>query len=271
MWRNSIKIYFIPIILLSSFILGSCVDEPNIAPVKRPFSVIRVANFSSNVAALTVTIDGASPVAGLSNLAVSSFTGYFDINSGTRKFLVKNSATGDTVFNKEVVIASYEALTIAFAGYYSTVKNDNNFGTIVYDEGSVTVSGAPNPGNSYIYIINTATGIPTVAAKKFSILTKRKLADETSYTNISYISSLDFNKSSQVADGRNPLNVIPNLPVGNYLFDIKTDAGVPVLVFPKDSTFNSAAGKKYFLFIYGRPDSIKVHSDVQDPQPVRSK
>ena len=271
MWQKSIKYFVLPIILLFSFILSSCIEEPFIDPVKRPYSVIRVTNFSSNAAALNVTIDGTSPAAGLANLGVSSFTGYFDINSGTRKFLVKNVATGDTVFNKNIEIASYERMTLAFGGFYSSIKDDNNFGVVIYYEGLITVSSAPKTDSSHIYIINTATSTPTMTAKKFSILTKRKLAGETAYTNINNIASLDFNRSAQIVDNRNPLKVISEHPVGNYLFDIKTDAGDPVLVFPKDSTFNSAAGKKYYLFIYGRPDSIKVHSDVQDPQPVRSK
>jgi len=268
MWQKSIKNFVLPIILLFSFILSSCIEEPFIDPVKRPYSVIRVSNFSSNVAAINVTIDGTSPAAGLANLGISSFTGYFDINSGTRKFLVKNVATGDTVFNKNIEIASYEIATIAFAGFFSTDKLINSFGNVMFEEGQVYQNTAPKTGTLNVFIINAAASIDTLDAKKLTILTKYKHSDSTNYVNIENKTGLEFNKIHSITN-KTPTG--PNLFPGNYLLDIKDEKGLTVMEFPSDSSFNASAGMRYYMFIYGPPNNIKAFLDEQIPQPVRPK
>ncbi len=248
----------IPIFISFLVIINGCVDEPFIEPVKAPYSVVRVVNNTANVSNVSITIDGAQPVAELANLGPNAVSAYFDLKSGKRTFLVKNVATGDIMFNKQIEIHSFERTTVIFAGNFSTVDTLRTFSAFTFDEGEVYVSGAPNDGRAHVYLIHSSAASPTHSAKKLSFSAKYNTASDTTYKDTVYLStaSLDFSGIKSVT------NVYP----GNYIFSA-ISATSDVVAYTTDVS----AGKRYYLFVVGEPNNMQIVKNEILPLPVRSK
>ena len=103
MWS---KFFRIPVLLLFlTIVYYGCVEEPTIDPVKRPYTLLRVANFSYNVDTLNVSIDAGKTVFSLYKNELPAQ--YFEIESGKRHFFV-TTPSGDTLYNERITIGSYE-------------------------------------------------------------------------------------------------------------------------------------------------------------------
>ena len=121
--RLKLQNSFIILFIIIGLAFYGCVDEPNIDPVKRPYTSVRVANFSNNQATLNVSVDGEF----IQNVDQNALTTYFDLNSGSREYVLRD-ANGNEIFNKPITMVSYEEVTLVFSGYLSTVDTLNTFG-----------------------------------------------------------------------------------------------------------------------------------------------
>lgn len=248
-------------IFITIFSFYSCVDEPLIEPLKRPYSVVRFVNLSSNLNSLQIKIfEGSEIVKTISNLQQGSSTDYSDFLSGKHKFIIVSGT--DTVYNKDIEFASYERMTVIFAGWYSNIKELNTFAHFNFDENEVYVSAAPASGTCNLYLINASTGTQALDALKFEFLGQRKLAGETTFKNFVHLGKFEFGN----------VYSYPNHTLGNYLFHFREQGkSVSKISYPADSLFNSKAGKRYYIYLYGAPDNLKVLMDEKDPLPIRSK
>ena len=68
-------------ILALALILGSCVDEPTIAPVKIPFAMMRFGNLLANVDNIDVYVDGERVA---SNISQNHFSEFMKVTSVKR-------------------------------------------------------------------------------------------------------------------------------------------------------------------------------------------
>jgi hypothetical protein len=248
MMRLRIQKSLIVLILLGLFLYG-CVDEPYIEPVKRPFSVIRVGNFTSNLDPLTVLIDGKK----IGDLAQNTVTKYFDVKSGQRSFTLKD-ANGNTVYNKDIPVISYEEETILFSGYYSTADTANTFGFFRYTDGLTYIEEIPPADTAYIYIINNITDTPTEVAKKisaFEIAYKDTVADTVAtHEGIGYGTKVAYKTAA-----------------GTYTFSFFGEDSTSAEL--KDVQIKSQ--KRYYFFVSGTPKNYVVVKDEENPLPARSK
>lgn len=254
--------------LLGSFLLlailfsfYSCVDEPTIEPIKRPFSTTRVINLSTNVDPMNIIIDGRQPSNSLSSVGLASPTGYFDVESGKDTFVVKDNS-GNVVFNSTVELLSYERSTIIFAGTYSTDINVNNLSAFQIDEAEVYVKLAPKTDSLSILFINAANAVDTISSQKYAITAHITLQGGTSTTDTAYLSY-----SNPIAYGN--VYSIANVAAGSYSFDfLQASDSTLALSTP---AYDFSAGYRYYIFIYGNPNSLQVKMDQELPPPVRTR
>ena len=122
MSRKFIKIFLIVTILYSLvYVISGCVEEPTIAPIKRPYSSVRIGNFAYNADTIDVAITYPdSSVTVKSNLMLNTLTDYFDLPSGKRRIVVTNSNNHQILLDKLIEFSSYEECSLFFVGYFST-------------------------------------------------------------------------------------------------------------------------------------------------------
>lgn len=144
------KLLFITMILLTGCIFYGCIEEPSIEPVKTPYAVLRIGNFTHNVTEMTVTAAGKS-----FTLKNREMTDFFDLTPGNVQFTIVSA--GKTIFEKEVEISSYQEMSLIFFGDYSTVDTMNTFQSIRIDEGLVYVKNAPPEGQATITFADVLT------------------------------------------------------------------------------------------------------------------
>ncbi len=240
--RLKLQKSLIILFLLGLFAYG-CIEEPFIEPVKRPFSVIRVANFTSNLNPLTVEVDGKT----VGTLAVGELTNYFDVNSGGRTFTIKDNA-GNTVFSKSIQIISYEEETVVLAGYYSSVDTLNTFALTTYTDGLTYIYELPKADTSVVHVINCLTDTPTEAGQK---------------VNLSYVSGTDTTSAFTAAAFADKNTF--SLGQGDYTFIVSDDS----TSISKNVTIGNQ--KRYTVFIHGTAMSIEATVDEQTSLPARSK
>lgn len=243
--RLKIQKSLIVLFLLGLFLYG-CVDEPYIEPVKRPFSVIRVGNFTSNVDPLTVLIDGKK----IGDLAANTVTNYFDVKSGQRLFTLKDGA-GNTIYNKNIPVISYEEETIVFGGYYSAVDTLNTFAFFSLTDGLTYKEETPPADTAAVYFVNCVTDTPTDTAKKVTAAVVAANND-TLYTS----SALAFSKDTWT-----------KVKAGTYDFGFTSENSAHA--DKKSVTLKSQ--KRYYFFIGGTPKAMEVTVSEVNPLPARSK
>ena len=253
------------ILFLAGFILTSCYEEPIIEPVKRPYSSVRVGNFSynqpgfaGNVDQFEVYVDGVLK----GNVGVNTFTQYFDLPSGNRRFLLKNGA--DVIYDDNVTITSFAEISLVFDGVYAPrVDTLMSFAPYTIQDGVVYLSEAPPAGKAELLVTNTAPNTDKKNQIKYSLAFTSAGFDTTVFAN-----PFEYNKTVGV-----------QIPQGDYtvhlLFD-KTVSGQVGRSYDTLKVFNTVetftAGMKEYLFIVGIPDSTEgLILDTQIPLPVRPK
>ena len=252
------------ILILAGFIFTSCYEEPIIEPVVRPYSSVRVGNFSynqsgfsGNIDQFNVYIDGVLKGA----VNVNTFTGYFDLVSGKRRFVLTSGT--DTIYNSDINIASYEEISVLFDGVYApSVDTLMSFASYPISDGVVYILEAPEPGFANVVVSNLSPDTETENKIKYSLAFNSTNFDTTVGGNV-----FEYNKSVGVS-----------IPAGDYTISVMNDVTlIPNPVAPDYDTiavFNNitfTAGMKENLFITGDPLSPDLIKDPQTPLAVRPK
>lgn len=257
MWS---KFFRIPVLLLFLAITYyGCVEEPTIDPVKRPYTLLRVANFSYNVDTLIVSIDAGEVSAKVFNLYKNELPSqYFEIQSGKRHFLIKNPA-GDTLYNDKINVGSFEELSLFFTGY-AEPGNDllNSFGPATYSNGMVYLYEGMGNDTTVIRsgIFTPYTPLDTAIYLKFGI----QITDTTT-KNIVQDTSLSFNSFGGAALTGNK----------TYKVGIAGITGLEVKTNLTDTLFTLESGYEYFVYAVGRSNKPYFIIEKVTPLPIRSK
>ena len=255
MWiKFTNKIMIIGSLLFALFLTG-CVDEPTIAPVKRPYSVIRVGNLSANVDNIDVSIfDVELEQIELFSLQRNVFTDYFTVPSGKRRFFVKNSVSGDTLFNKTIDITSYEEITVYFGGYYSASIDTSSFSHFTFSEGMIYSYEAPAPDSLFVFFINAVGYSPPADTSKSLAVWRDTTANTDSLT---IIRELEYGKCFGAHMGAATYNL-------SFIVEATKDT---VATFSDEFS----AGTRNFIYISGTPSNYGIVKEVKEPLPIRDK
>jgi hypothetical protein len=250
------------IIFLLGFFFVGCFEEPTIEPIKRPYSTVRVGNFSYNRAGFAgnldqfnVYVDGELK----GSVALHQFTGYFDLPSGKRRFVL--IAGTDTIYKGDVSINSYEEMSIVFDGVYApAVDTLMSFAPYSISDGFVYAPDAPSAGNAFVYTTNVAPNTDTENQIKYSLSIVSTTLDTTK-RNL-----YEYNQTYGV-----------EIPAGDYTVWVMEDVtDNPLAITPDYDTLANfqttfGAGLRENLFITGDPKSPLIVQDNQTPLPVRPK
>jgi len=250
------------ILILIGFILVGCFEEPVMEPVKRPYSSVRVGNFSFNQPGFTGNIDQFNVYIDKElkgTVGLNQFTGYFDLPSGKRNFVLL--AGTDTIYKGDVNINSYEEMSIVFDGVYApAVDTLMSFAPYSITDGYVYAPDAPNAGKVLVITTNAAPNTSTENQIKYSIAFVSSTVD-TVPRNL-----FEYNQTYGL-----------ELPPGDYsiwvMKDITDNPLAPKPVYDTLANFSGtfSAGLRENLFITGNPGSPIVLKDTQTPLPVRPK
>lgn len=268
MWLK-FKLGIFGIIFLSTVaLLTGCLEEPTIAPARRPYSVMRVVNLSNS--SNQIYIDGEQPDGSLNDVLLPSTTVYFDMNSGARTMVVKD-ANADTIFNNNIDIISYEREILVYSGTYDIIEDNNSFSNMKVPEGEIYFNVNPDAGKLDFIISNSFPGYFVGGAEvnpaKFTLKAvywpdpdSTELFDTTTYIS-SDDDPLEFGNTFNIK------NTDPG--IYKFLFSVRTFVtNVDSLVLT-DSSFYSS-DKRNYLFVYGNPDVFAVYRDEFESLPIRS-
>lgn len=259
------RIHYLSIlaILFIGFTLYSCVDEPTVSEVKRPYSSVRIGNFSENVASFNVEIDGEI------NHTVPKFelTDRFDLDSGQRDFVVTNN-NGDTLYSSRIAVTSYEEITLLFTGYSAPGDEFNNtFSDFSYSEGVVYIQNGPDADtSSWVHMFDVISDTPNDTSRAFTAKSLSLAAMDEDDPDDPGV-ELSFNTVQSV-----------ELPAGDsrFIFLIQTNEGITVnrqydTLGVYDA--NLEGGVRHYLFLTGKTDtnSVVPIRKVQVPLPDRNK
>ncbi|MCK9207175.1 MAG: hypothetical protein M0P66_08700 [Salinivirgaceae bacterium] len=255
MWS---KFFRIPVLLLFlAIVYYGCVEEPTIDPVKRPYTLLRVANFSYNVDTLTISIDNGVKVFTLYRNEVPAQ--YFEIQSGKRHFFVTNPA-GDTLFNDRISIGSYEELSLFFTGY-SKPHDDflNTFSYAQFTSGMVYLYEGLNDTTTAIQCANFAPDTPTDSSIKYRVL----VADTTTKSVVKEVTELAYNSFAGAAlHGSKTYRIsyakLLNAVTNSYFIY-------------SDTTYTFDNGSQYFVYGVGDPKTPSFIIEKNIPLPIGSK
>ena len=184
------------ILILIGFILVGCFEEPVMEPVKRPYSSVRVGNFSFNQPGFTGNIDQFNVYIDKElkgTVGLNQFTGYFDLPSGKRNFVLL--AGTDTIYKGDVNINSYEEMSIVFDGVYApAVDTLMSFAPYSITDGYVYAPDAPNAGKVLVITTNAAPNTSTENQIKYSLAFVSSLLEKS----LSVIARSEATKQSQL-------------------------------------------------------------------------
>ncbi len=264
MWLK-FKFGIFTLILLSTILfLNSCLEEPTIAPARRPYSVMRVVNLSSSSS--QISIDNNQPDGSLNNVTIPSTTVYFDMNSGKRKFVIKD-ANQDTIFNADIEIISYEREIVVFGGTYSNILENNTFASMKISEGEIYFNAMPDPGKAHIIVANAFPGFYSGSVEANPV---NLALFGTHWSNPDSAAVFDTTAYIAYADDLLKFGIsynILNVDPGSYKFRFMNAADSSLAI--ADSSFYEA-NKRYYLFVYGNPDVLSVYRNEVESLPIRS-
>ena len=258
MWSKFFRIPALLLILVVTYY--GCVEEPTIDPVKRPYSLLRVANFSYNVDTLNISIDQGKTSFTLYKNQMP--TQYIDIESGKRHFFV-TTPSGDTLYNDRINIGSYEEVSLFFTGF-SKPHDDllNTFGYSQYVGGVVYLFEGMGTDTTVIQCANFAPDTPTDSSIKYRVL----ITDTTTKKVVKEVTSLSFNSFVGSA-----------LP-GNQAYKISfakltsaPDAVVKTYLVYSDTTYSFDTGFQYFVYGIGDPKKPSFVVEKNSPLVIRPK
>lgn len=263
-------------LMVMIFGVYGCAEEPAIKPVERPFSVVRLGNFSNNVANLSVAVyNRENQVLTTQTLAQGSFSAYFDVPSGKRRFIVTDLATGQPILDKEIDIASFERVTVCFGGNYDPNPDFRTFNNFSIEEGEVYVSSAPSTGGFNLYVIHSSGDNAVDVAPAVGLQGKYIFNDTLrTATMISGANALKFSESRTVGTiNTATFNATArgSLTAGDYELIFRRVAGnvyADTLAI-RNETFQ--AGMRYYMMIYGDPAAVQIIKTEVSPPPVRNK
>lgn len=259
MWlKLSKRIYLIVGLLIGLSILFSCVEEPTIAPVKLPFSVIRIGNLTANIEAINIYIDGESVTPSPNR---KEFTDYFDLVSGDRQIVVLDAATGDTLFNHLNQIGAYKELSLFFAGFYIDTVDYSEQTNIyaVKTEGTTYLDESPASDSLFLYVINACGDTPLNEEKPVNITAYWTIQEDTTFRDTSAVVNGDDSLSYKGICGK-------IMSAGSYEFII-TVLGDSIAAYNGELE----SGTFSYLYITGDPLSPEVTFEKKMPLPVRPK
>ena len=248
MWKKFNKNLPLLLGILFFLTLISCVEEPTIDPVERPFSVLRIGNLTTNLDEITVVVieemndEDANVYEVISNtLAKNEFTDYFDILSGKRQIYVLNTQTSDTIFNKSVEAISYNILTWFFSGYYHPNIDSTTFAGIYLTDGSTYLGqGSTINEDSLSMVFIHASGPTDVdSVKNIGVFSEFLLKDSTVADTSTLIGTFAFGE-----DSRTPLRQ------GDYTLYFIDTANDDTLATYQDQLYDRMTN---FIYITGEP------------------
>lgn len=240
--------YILILLLLGTLV--SCVEEPTMEPAQTPFSIIRLGNFSENVDALKITIDGDKSF----TVNKGELTDYFELVAGNRQFEVVNTANSETLISRGIDITSYEEVNVLFTGYSAPGDEFNNtFSNLNFTEGFVyLLEGPDDPNRVWVRFFNFISPTPDYDSPDIQVETYNVEGDSANTT-----SAFAYNEYRGVA-----------LDQGAHAFSVLNEDATDTLS-TLDQTVNS--GTDYFVFVVG-PDSIpNFYVNSRNPLEVRSK
>lgn len=260
MWLKFTKPFLILVFLSITLFITGCMEEPTVDPVKKPFSVVRVGNFLSNadIASIDVTIDKGTGEVQTFTIEKNSNTSYVDIPSGKRHFTVKNSATKEVIFDKDLQIISYEEMSIFFAGNYSTDLLKNTFAQFATSDGDTYLSTPPPAGKAYLYFVHLAGDTPDQTSKPILVRSKFTPTGEPTDTTTFTKKAIAFSNMGGAT-----------VKAGNYLLSFIN--GVSQKDTLAKSTVDITAGYIYTFYVSGQPAQPTVTSDSRLPFQARAK
>lgn len=239
------------LLLLSVFVL-SCVDEPFIEPVKTPYSLIRVGNFTnSNSIDVVINNDrNDKSVVITKTIGQNGLSDYFKVTSGNRVFTVTNDA-GKIIYTNPISVISYAQETIVFGGKYIDDDNNSvNFKT--YTEGKVYLPDLnPPEDSSIVYFVNLISSTSDTISANADF---RVLASDSLQTVVDTTSSLSTFDKQGLLIGQ-----------GTYNLVAKSDFVADTVELPISS------GLIYYVFASGDPDNFVVLNNSQSPLPPQDK
>jgi hypothetical protein len=261
----------IVLFLMSLLVLGiffACMEEPTIAPSKVPFSVVRLGNLTTNMDAISISIDGEFPVPELQNLQKNTFTEYFDLVAGRRNFVITDPQTGDTLWKKQVEAISYEEQTMFYAGFYHPSIDTSTVGWINYSDAFTYISKDPPADHLDVYFVHAAGDAYKTINDTVRTDSSRSLDIDVTWTEIegtdtslvteTIIEEIIF---GDVAGAQ--------LAEGHYKFDVRRNEGIRELLISYEADYN--AGKWTWHYITGVPSNLEIVMEENDPLPVRPK
>lgn len=260
----------IVLFLMSLLVLGiffACMEEPTIAPSIVPFSVVRIGNLTTNMDAISVSIDGEFPVPELQNLKKNTFTEYFDLVAGKRNFVILDPQTGDTLWQKQVEALSFEEQTMFYSGFYHPSIDTSTVSWVSHSDAFTYLSKDPPAGFLNVYFVHSAGDafktindtVRTDSTRIIDIESTLRVIDgsDTSFVNETITEEMLF---GDVA--------LAQLAEGHYKFDvIRTDTRELLLSYENDYT----AGKWTWNYITGAPSNLEIVLEEKDPLPARPK
>lgn len=237
----------IPFIIIA-LTFYSCLNEPTIDKVKVPFTSVRVANFTNS--SFKLIIDG---VTKSDNLAPNTVTDYFDLTSGTRKYVLL-AASGDTIYSRPITTISYEEATVVFVGYVDQTNPKNN--TVQFKsftDGKTYLNDGFNKetGKSGVVLINTVNLSPTDTLTA-SVSVKFESADTTITDTLASV----LNKAS-LAVPIGMVKIIPTLTDSSAVTDTLS--------------FEFKQGTRNYVFISGNKTGITSIVNEIVPSAARPK
>ena len=258
MWS---KFFRIPVLLLFlTIVYYGCVEEPTIDPVKRPYTLLRVANFSYNVDTLNVSIDAGKTVFSLYKNELPAQ--YFEIESGKRHFFV-TTPSGDTLYNERITIGSYEELSLFFTGY-SKPHDDllNTFSYAQYTNGFAYLYEGMGTDTTVIQCANFAPDTPSDSSIKYYVM----ITDTTTKQIVKTVSSLSYNTFTGAALPGNKTYKINYAKLTSSATDVKK-----TYLFYGDTTYTFDTGFQYFVYGVGNPKKPSFVIEKNTPLPIKSK
>lgn len=281
MWLKITRSFLALVLFTFLIYISGCIEEPTIDPVKRPFSVTRLGNFSYNADVINVKIinsDGTSFEK--NNIAVNTITDYFDIESGARRVIVTN-VNGDTLLSKNITFSSYEESSILFTGYYSASNLENTYTFVSYPEGDTYLEEKPAANEAWLHFIHISCDSKVDTTKPVLIHVSMKNTTSTAQdtaTLFSTIGKISYTfKPIEFGSYRSSTNTV----LKGYQDTLSLDGAILIdILNSNDRTQQLASlnttievGYNYYFFISGLPkqNAMQVYEVKQLPLAARPK
>lgn len=267
------KLKLLSFVLIVFLLFISCVEEPTISPVKRAYSMLRVANLTTNLDQIDVKIYTeideidlqVNDVKTIADLNKNQFTEYFDVWSGKRQVQVIEKVNNQVIFDKSIDATAYAELIWYFSGYYHPDIDSTTFNFFSTQEGETFLDGTASfsPDSLAIVFLHAAGDTPSDSAKAFYVLSNFTVAGDTAVQDTLYHfsaadSSVSFGEQKRV-----------KAKEGEYSFYMINEINGDTLATFENQTMD--AGKKSFLLVTGEPDNMVVERKDIDPLPAEPK